>query len=572
MDQAIVFVKQLLEAFLAGFGIATVVNVFVFPTTARKVVFKQCGGYIQALQGVIKTQLTYVEKIDLEPIKADENSHGDLKKKKKHGKSDSQPDNPAKIFKDAIKGLAELHGKLHGDMTFAKRELAYGHLDAKEIDELFQLFRAIFLPLLGMSTIVDIFERLVDQKVWGEDAQPIDGQNPKDRPNESPKMHTATEDWKEIMQALQQPFEAISAAMIDGLNHVSYVLQFTNRPKEKAGSGPDTDVEAHGGEPKPGDREFHEILHTRVKDFSETRKRALRVWCTQQNIPFPGEESDNQSIPQDRRSLTAQFSEGGRQQLYLILYMESLLMTAAGAVEGLVNFADSKVESGVMEHKRFLFPGKKRFKKWVLRSFSVEDVSTDHTPDTAEVGLCSISLGEAFQKRKDLEHLPPTGRWQRFGDAVRKVFHVLGSPEVAFGFRVACATMSIAIIAFLEQTQAFFIQQRIVWAMIMVAIGMAPVSDSSMPLQFATSLTWVRQDQRFRSLWIAWSGWGNGDCNSHESADLVYRWRPRSSWSRHSSPICLHVHRELLFHQVPTVHHRLVACYDNSGKEDTAFS
>jgi hypothetical protein len=37
---------------------------------------------------------------------------------------------------------------------------------------------------------------------------------------------------------------------------------------------------------------------------------------------------------------------------------------------------------------------------------------------------------------------------------------------------IAAATMTIGIIAFLESTQAFFVAQRLVWAMIMIAIGM----------------------------------------------------------------------------------------------------
>ena len=49
---------------------------------------------------------------------------------------------------------------------------------------------------------------------------------------------------------------------------------------------------------------------------------------------------------------------------------------------------------------------------------------------------------------------------------------------MAFGFRVACATMSIAISAFLEVSQTFFVAQRLVWAMIMVAIGMTMTSGS----------------------------------------------------------------------------------------------
>jgi hypothetical protein len=45
----------------------------------------------------------------------------------------------------------------------------------------------------------------------------------------------------------------------------------------------------------------------------------------------------------------------------------------------------------------------------------------------------------------------------------------------------AAATMTIGIIAFLESTQAFFVAQRLVWAMIMIAIGMTMSQYSFLP-------------------------------------------------------------------------------------------
>ena len=73
----------------------------------------------------------------------------------------------------------------------------------KEIVKFFRLFSKVLLPLLGMSTIIDIFERLVNQKVRGEDDQPADKDLAQDKSSETPKMHTATEDLKEIIQAFQ---------------------------------------------------------------------------------------------------------------------------------------------------------------------------------------------------------------------------------------------------------------------------------------------------------------------------------------------------------------------------------
>jgi hypothetical protein len=52
----------------------------------------------------------------------------------------------------------------------------------------------------------------------------------------------------------------------------------------------------------------------------------------------------------------------------------------------------------------------------------------------------------------------------------------MASAECAFGFRVACATLTIGIVAFLESSHVFFQEQRLVWAMIIVAIGMSMTS------------------------------------------------------------------------------------------------
>lgn len=152
--------------------------------------------------------------------------------------------------------------------------------------------------------------------------------------------------------------------------------------------------------------------------------------------------------------------------------MEFLLWSSGRAVLDLVKFADTKVEAGTMKKKRLITPGTKRITKWVPAALSTEDSSADHSPDTSESTVVTIQVGDAYQKSKDPEHLPPTSAWQRFGNAIRAISHILGSQESAFGFRVACATLSIGIVAFLRDTQDFFIQQRLVWAMIMVSIGM----------------------------------------------------------------------------------------------------
>jgi hypothetical protein len=54
----------------------------------------------------------------------------------------------ATALKATLDGLKGLHGKLYGDLAFAKREIAWGKLDAKDIDEIFTHFRNILIPLI----------------------------------------------------------------------------------------------------------------------------------------------------------------------------------------------------------------------------------------------------------------------------------------------------------------------------------------------------------------------------------------------------------------------------------------
>lgn len=148
-------------------------------------------------------------------------------------------------------------------------------------------------------------------------------------------------------------------------------------------------------------------------------------------------------------------------------------MQATGeAVQDLVAFAEAKAEDGTMSKKRLIFPSGRRLRKWFLGIFSNEDSTAEDSPDIMETGTNVVYLGQGWMNKKDPEHLPAKNAWERFGNGVRRFSRFFGSPESVFGFRVACATMTVGIIAFLESSQRFFIQQRLVWAMIIIAIGM----------------------------------------------------------------------------------------------------
>ena len=488
LAQGITFTKQLLEAFFTGFAIATGVSLFVFPVSCRTIFFKQAFGFVGSLQGVLKTHAAYMQSLENGHVlcPCDPSVKENKQQKQAEGNqlqlenSETSLTPEATKLKTSVRALAELHSKIQTDLPNVKREIAYGKLDAEDIADIFQAFRHVLLPVLGLGTVVDIFGRISE---WREinPPKPVNDHN-------RDMLH-----WSDIMKTMHRPFQAMTEAMIEGLEHTLYSLELASPPKESGPrsqsitAGLRSDVEAQAEAVRPGDTGYGDYLAAKVADFHKQREAALKSLYQQNGL-------DSSQMPTAAK--TNEHAYGGedhrnaQKQIHLILYMDFIVRSITQAILELVRLADLKVEKGVMSKKRIILPGSKRLKKWLMSSLKVGDTPNANldTPDSAEGGTPSIYLGDSLRKRKDPEHLPPANWWQRLGDEFRAVSHSLGSLESAFGFRAACATMSIAIVAYLEVSQLFFVEQRLVWyasslsyltlnidsfrAMIMVAIGM----------------------------------------------------------------------------------------------------
>ena len=143
----------------------------------------------------------------------------------------------------------------------------------------------------------------------------------------------------------------------------------------------------------------------------------------------------------------------------IMLYVEFLFYETSRRTRHLIEYADQLRDSGKLSKNRLVVPGVKRIRKWFSHALHQQDL---HDDDYSE-GL-TVQLGEAYNKRKDPEHLPPQNAWEKSTTVFRTIAHFFASPASAFGFRVACATMSIAIISYLRDTQVFFTTQRLFWA------------------------------------------------------------------------------------------------------------
>ncbi|WYZ37990.1 hypothetical protein EsH8_II_001496 [Colletotrichum jinshuiense] len=461
------FTKRLLVAMLTAMGIATGVSLFVFPVSSRKVVSAEFNGAIGLVRKSIRLQLNYLQTLSSPDMleRHQTKSSNVFKKNKKKGPELTKEAKAANELKATALAISALFGKMHGDILFAKRDIAYGKLNSKDIGEIFNRLRSIMIPLNGITTIVDIFRRASEQHGWvvgdgnGGDSDAEKGWEKKV--------------WNDIMLQLKEPYEILTEAMDQGLDHVSLVLELTPRPKKTKNA----DVEMAAGSkaiPKPGEAGFAEVLAGKVQDFNDKKGEMLRSWLKERQLATQQELRDLHL-----KKVETRMKERDQTQLYVMLYMEKLMLALGEAVQDLVTFADSKVADGTMAKKRLIVPSQKRLKKWFKGFCSTEDASPEQTPDIAEMGANVVYAGDGYNKKKDPEHLPAKGAWQHFGNSVRRFSGFVGSGESLFGFRVAIATMTIGIMAFLKDTQTFFNEQRLVWAMIMIAIGMTITAGQS---------------------------------------------------------------------------------------------
>ncbi|KAK4546297.1 hypothetical protein LTR36_001974 [Oleoguttula mirabilis] len=474
MTLAEAFAKKLLSGFLTGFSIATGCSLLIFPFSSRQVIFAEMTGYIAGLRGAVKANLDYMHSLEDTDMFAPHrvNTAGDEVPGSKE----------AEAFKAKMRGLQALHAKSTLDLPFAKREVAWGKLGPDDLQKLFRMLRLVMLPTLGLSCMPEVFARIADGRGWDRTKNFADVPL-SEAQDEGEKIRVESIlEWHELLKRLREPFSSVTTTIDEGLEHVAITLQLAPRPKDRSAEDA---AEATGADPRPGDKGFAAYFNQRSMKFLESKKEMLRAWCALHDIELPVSFFDDpftkdfvappwmnhSSLSKDRKRL--------RRQLFLCLYMEFLLFNIGRRVYDLMLYVDGL--SGKLSKTRLIVPGVKRSRKWAMSLITSRDgeAHDDQQIDTEQSGP-TVYLGEAYQRRRDPEHLPPQNHWERSSDILRKIAHFFASPASSFGFRVACATMSIAIVAYLRETQSFFTTERLFWSQIMISISMSPSSGQSL--------------------------------------------------------------------------------------------
>jgi hypothetical protein len=424
---------------------------------------------------MIKSQTAYMESLEsIDPAALHQKHVDEAKADPKKAKKDSSPHGPldtpaAAAMRGTFLKLMALHTKLNADITPAKREPAIGKLSSKDITLMWKQLRLIFIPVLGLSTSIDILRRHAQLRRW--DSLDLSAEEDRARQEQLETLHM-------MMKTLHEPFEEIKGAISAGFTHIMITLELTKPPKKKL-----DDEETHAGKPaSPGSPGFAAFLKEKVDSFNMSKQATLEQWCLQKGIRVPDNFFHHSFNPEQLQDLDNEaVPDKLRNQLFFALHMEYMLLRAGKAVLDMVLFADKMKQDGKLSHSKFIFPGSRAVYKSIGATFGREDISknSEYLTDMEDSAMQTLFMGAEFGKRIDPEHLPPQNFGERIGDNIRKIPDFFRSSSSAFAFRVTCASMSIAIINYLHDTQKFFQEQRLLWSMIMIAISMSRLAGQS---------------------------------------------------------------------------------------------
>lgn len=503
------FLKELLYSFLTGQAIATCVSLFIIPVSSRQVFFVEATGLLQSFRAILKAQLSFVEALEhltvCEPsipqgmsVSGGEDSSHSQDGVSEHAQKRLLYNQRAAVLKSASAAVLALGVRVRGDVVFAKREIAYGHLTSKDIYELDLLLQGIWIPISSLSTVGDISERIFihwDSEM-ADSARPQLGErmlvelSPEDRADERGE-------WQELTTALHDSFEPIVQVLDESIAQVMMLFKLKSDTKEKAkaksmskgdkdGSVVGHDLEMGNDGPQGRDLGFGDLLDQEINLFHKQRMAKLQSWVEEKGLSsaFRAAAERARDVPmgnqQNDKDPKITRARHTTQRLHIILYMDHLLVSTAKATLAIIRFAESKVEDGTMGKKRLIIPPAKIFTKWIKGLVKGEDSSPDRDElDNVANSIQTSYLEDCLKHPKDPEHLPPKNFTQTLGNYLRKIPQFLGSNHAKFGLRVNIATMSIGIMAFLKNCHAFFIAQRVVWALVMIPIGMNPTAGSA---------------------------------------------------------------------------------------------
>ena len=362
-----------------------------------------------------------------------------------------------------------MHGKLQSDLFYSRHEIAWGKLSADDLIKISGFLRSHLLPLSGMAMLPDIMDMIAKN-------EPADN---RERSTEEPENNAPKySEMQMIVEAFRERLAESIHLTLTGLKYSLLVFELVKRKdlkKEQKGAG---DEESEIGELNPFQPDFSAQFESLIRRHFSQRKELRRTLAPLEHFSS-SEKCANSETDNGCRKLTA--DPDVRREFFLILYMGNLQETLLNATQDMVKFADSKVADGTMKRDHLILPKLEAVQEFLsLNTGKKKPQRASERQQSSSVNSSTVYSEAEHGKFPDPEHLPPANIWERASGFLPLVPQFIKSDQSIFGFRVAAASFCVAILAFLHQTQDFFIQQRCIWAMIVIVIGMSPTSGQTL--------------------------------------------------------------------------------------------
>ncbi|EAU37096.1 conserved hypothetical protein [Aspergillus terreus NIH2624] len=468
IDEGLAFITRLLKGFMIGFAIATGISLFVLPVTSRSNVFHDVKAYVAQVDAVLKSQIAFVE--DGSEVLTGRRgllsrTRTALSMRDAEHAAKSSIESKKKRLAESITKLNALHGKLQSDLFYSKDEIAWGKLSADDLSRIGGLLRSILLPLSGIAMLPEILDMIVQNEGPRQSAKGDD----EDSGDEMCK----NGEIQKVVEILQHRLEGSSALVAVGLQYVLLTLELM-KSKQLGKQWKAKDEEVRGEEINPLQPDFVLRFEDAIREYYARRSQLPRALASIQAFSTT-EKAGGDAVSEDNAIVV---DSDVRQEFFIILYMGHLQENLLKAILDLVKFAEGKVTDGTMRRGRLIFPKQKSIREWLSpTSENKESTSVPDRRQSAAVGAADDIEPGTYP---DPEHMAPENIWEKSSNVLRTISHVIKSEQSIFGFRVAAASISVGILAFLHQTQDFFIRQRCIWAMIVIVIGMNPTSGQTM--------------------------------------------------------------------------------------------
>ncbi|KAJ5119381.1 hypothetical protein N7448_010050 [Penicillium atrosanguineum] len=455
LTEGLEFVSRLLKGFMIGFAIATGVSLLILPITSRGDVFHDIKGYLASVEDVLAAQVSFTEGKTVFGLFT---GSGLLRRTRTAMEQDAQGETDLQSKRNKLQicmtKLNGLHSKLHADLFYSKDEIAWGKLSADDLSAIATLLRSLLLPLSGMSMLPEILEMIVKNE------------GPREA-DDNPEGGLKNLEIQNVLETNHARLVHATKLVQQGLSHFLLALELiTPKHLDKRTRGAQArDTEARGEELDPTQPDFGSRFEAELHSYSSGRKQLPEALASLEAYSEkPGE---------------ARFADPDvRQEFFVILHLSHLQDDLLNSTLQLVQFADAKVAGGTMKRGRLIFPKQKSISEWFSLGKKEEERHDSRQSSHVDPGTFHrVPQSTGFP---DPEHLPPENIWEKGSTVLRSISHAIKSDQSLFGFRVAAASFSVGILAYLHQTQDFFIRQRCIWAMIVIVIGMNPTSGQTM--------------------------------------------------------------------------------------------